>query len=223
MTSECLFKLHNNENDDHTSRSDTPLGAVHRSHAENDTVESWDVGDRDLQDSNNRDGVPAERISPQDTWMEGAVVCEASGQTDGDSAEIEHVECLGSLLSNGVALVPSPEDGKNNKGNQGEGSQHDTEKQVTTNQSLSNLSRWQVHDTVLSRLNGTDESKGNGTDQVGVQDLNGGQRLLLKTEGQTKENAHTLRVVDRSVNEKDLTEVIPDNTTLTNSFRIEQE
>ena len=158
--------------------------------------------------------------------MEGGVVGETSGQSDGDGTEIEGVDGLGTkltevgggkvLVSHGAGLVSlGPEDGADDGNGKSGGGHGNTEEEVTADETLANLAGGLVHDTILGGLNGTDETKSDGADQVRVENLDGSQRSVGETTDDTEKDGHTLSVVDGSVDEEDLTKVVPDDTALT--------
>ena len=93
-TADVLLGLHNGEHDEHHEDSDAPLVSIHGSHLEHKPVKARNVGDEDLEEGNNGDGVPGKRVTLEDTGMDGGVVRETSGHGDGDGTEIKGVNGL---------------------------------------------------------------------------------------------------------------------------------
>mmetsp|Transcript_14088 Transcript_14088/g.38770 ORF Transcript_14088/g.38770 Transcript_14088/m.38770 type:complete len:974 (+) Transcript_14088:288-3209(+) len=217
VAADGLLGLHDDECDSHEEDDNTPLEGIHRGHTEDDLVEAWDVGDGDLETGHDTDGVPADWVSSQDAWVEAGVVGEASGEGDADGTEGESVEGLGALFLEVVSLSLDPEDGSDGGGDKDDGGDDDAEEEEASDDALSDHAWLLVHDTILSWFDGGDESKGDGTDQVTVEDLDWGEWGIIQTAKETEEDGHSLGVVDWSVDEEDLAEVVPDDTTLTDS------
>ena len=225
-TADHLLDLHDNKDEDHHEDGDAPLDSVHGTHAEDDTVKTGAVGDEDLKDGDDGNGVPGELVALEDAGMEGGVVGETSGQSDGDGTEIEGVDGLGTeltdvgggniLVSHRLGLVSlGPEDGTDDGKSKSGGGHGNTEEEVTADETLANLAGGLVHDAILGGLDGTDETKSDGADQVRVENLDGSQRSVGKTTDDTEKDGHTLSVVDGGVDEENLTKVVPDDTALT--------
>mmetsp|Transcript_19101 Transcript_19101/g.55502 ORF Transcript_19101/g.55502 Transcript_19101/m.55502 type:complete len:487 (+) Transcript_19101:344-1804(+) len=220
-----LLGFHNEEDNKHHEECDTPLSSSHGSHTKDDGVQARDVGDGHLQDGHDGNGVPRELVALEDAGVEGTVVGETSRKGDADRTKVEGVNSLGTELLElyliRVACThegrPGPEDGSNDsKGECGSG-ERNAQEQVATNEALPDLAGGLVHDAILGGLDGTHESEGDSADQVRVKHLNGSEGSVGETAQDTEEDGHALGIVDRGVHEQDLTEVVPHDTTLTDS------
>mmetsp|Transcript_9688 Transcript_9688/g.19592 ORF Transcript_9688/g.19592 Transcript_9688/m.19592 type:complete len:396 (+) Transcript_9688:371-1558(+) len=149
--------------------------------------------------------------------MESTFSGETSTHCDTNSTEREHVQCLGAALFEIVVQTLRPESRTNSTGDKRGGSNGNTEEKESANEALTNTTRGLFHDTVFGGFDCSDETQSDSTDQVTVKHLNGRKRGLVQTEEETKEDRHTLSVVDGSVHKKDLTQIVPHNTTFTNS------
>mmetsp|Transcript_20962 Transcript_20962/g.23493 ORF Transcript_20962/g.23493 Transcript_20962/m.23493 type:complete len:336 (+) Transcript_20962:111-1118(+) len=216
-SAECLLSLHDKEDGNHEKKRNSPLCGVHRFHTEDGVINTRGVSKEHLEDGNDGNGIPKRCVTLEDTGMNGTVVGETGRGSNRHGSEIESVESLGSLFTKVVSKTSGPEGCTDHGSSKDNSSEGNTKEQVTSNKTLSDPSWGDAHDTILSRLDSTDETKSDGTDKVRVKNLNGSQRSFLKSKSKTDKNGKTLRVVDRGIDEKNLTKVIPHNTSLTDS------
>ena len=67
---------------------------------------------------------------------------------------------------------------------------------------------------LLRGLEGGDEAEGHGADEVGVEDLDGGDGGVGQAHEQAEEHGEALGVVDGGVDEEDLAQVVPHDAVL---------
>mmetsp|Transcript_20653 Transcript_20653/g.58795 ORF Transcript_20653/g.58795 Transcript_20653/m.58795 type:complete len:668 (-) Transcript_20653:1876-3879(-) len=218
VSADALLDLHDDEHDDHGEDDNSPLLWLHRSHAEDDVVDAWDVGDGELEDGDDYDGVPKERVSLEQTWVDGAVVGETGAEGDGGGSQGQGVGGLRAHqleLGAGVLVVVlglGPEGGTDGGGDEDDGSEGNSQEEEASDEALSDAARRLVHDTILGWLDGGDESEGDGADQVSVEHLDGRQRGLVETADDTEKHGKTLGVVDWGVDHEHLAQVVPHDT-----------
>mmetsp|Transcript_3782 Transcript_3782/g.7575 ORF Transcript_3782/g.7575 Transcript_3782/m.7575 type:complete len:576 (-) Transcript_3782:1950-3677(-) len=145
---------------------------------------------------------------------------------------------VGSFEFRVVINAQSPEGCPHRRDGQQERTPGNAKEQEATNQALADTTRWNVHNTIFRRFNRTDKSKGTSTNQVTVQDLYGHQHtstgatlLILAvvkahvvkaivgvaaatriSKGQTKQDRKALRIVNGSVHQQHLAQIIPHHT-----------
>lgn len=131
----------------------------------------------------------------------------------------EHIAVVSGYVEVAVWAVvgEKPETRGYNESGESNSSKENTEQQVTSNETLSKTTRSHVHDARFSGLDGTDETKSNSTNQVGIEHLDRRERTLFQTKQKTEQNTQTLGIIDRRVHKQDLTEIVPHNTTLPDS------
>mmetsp|Transcript_13205 Transcript_13205/g.25554 ORF Transcript_13205/g.25554 Transcript_13205/m.25554 type:complete len:628 (-) Transcript_13205:1537-3420(-) len=240
-TANRFLNLHNEEVHKHEKNGESPADAVLRLHTEDNVVEARNVGEANLENNNNSDRVPGILVATEDTRVEGGVVSEASGKHNRNSTESEGIGSLGAKLSNRLLKAVSSlvkdgfgtsfskltvvnevvastathdKDRTNGSGDECDSANDNSEEEEATDETLANTTGREAHDAILRHFNSKNETEGDSTDQVTVENLDRGERTELKTTDNTKEDSHTLGVVDGGVKEKDLTEVIPHGTTL---------
>lgn len=207
-----LFSFHDNESDGHTGEDKSPLQPIHGGHSKQNTVQSRNVGDHELDGNERSKGVPAERVSTEKTGMNGRKVGESSTETDRDSAEGQSIGCLGTDFFKVVVLATDNVGAPHSQRNKGNCSKDNTEEQVSSDDALSGSARRVKHNTIFGRFHSKDESKSDGTDKITVKHLDGSQKGVLHSEDHTEEDRKTLCIVDGSVDKQNLSQVVPDDT-----------
>mmetsp|Transcript_3528 Transcript_3528/g.6394 ORF Transcript_3528/g.6394 Transcript_3528/m.6394 type:complete len:289 (-) Transcript_3528:1039-1905(-) len=219
---DCLLDLHDDEHNHHGSNNKTPHETVHTIHAEDKGVQSRDVSEDELKHSHNSNGAKSSGVAHESTRVHRAVVCKPGAQHDRHGSEIKNVEGDGShpvldifVTQIGISAARGDNDSRpNNASSQEACSNNNTKEEETSNETLSNLTGRDGHDTIFGGLNGSDKPKGHSTDKVGVQNLDGTNGRIGQLHKQTKQHGETLGVVDRGVDKEDLTQVIPHDTAL---------
>mmetsp|Transcript_19652 Transcript_19652/g.40856 ORF Transcript_19652/g.40856 Transcript_19652/m.40856 type:complete len:601 (+) Transcript_19652:212-2014(+) len=217
VSSDGLLCLHDNQHNKHKHDNNTPLLSIHGIHGEDSIIEPRGVGNEDLQESHNGIRPPSNWVSNKSTTMKGTLSGKAGTHGYTNRSKRQSVQGLRSCFFQRIPHVISPKDRPNSTGNQNNGSNGNAQEQEAANESLSNTARRLVHDTIFSRFHSTDKSKGHSTDQVTVEHLNSRQRSFTETQHETKQDRHSLGIVDGSIHQEHLSKIIPNNTSLTDS------
>mmetsp|Transcript_30640 Transcript_30640/g.46919 ORF Transcript_30640/g.46919 Transcript_30640/m.46919 type:complete len:245 (-) Transcript_30640:64-798(-) len=148
--------------------------------------------------------------------MERTIVCKTSTQSDRNCSKGQGVECLSTHFFQTISLSLNPKDRPNSGCNEDNSSNSNAQEQETTNDTFSNTTWTLCHDTILCGFDGSNKTKCHCTDQVTVQDLDRSQGGIFETTENSKQNTHSLCVIDRCVDEKDLAKIVPHHTSFTN-------
>mmetsp|Transcript_5295 Transcript_5295/g.9928 ORF Transcript_5295/g.9928 Transcript_5295/m.9928 type:complete len:260 (-) Transcript_5295:899-1678(-) len=160
--------------------------------------------------------------------MKGTVVRESSAKGHKTSSKSQRVGGLRAdkvniflllqviLFSENILCPSSATNSSTDKSNSSKGN---SQEEVAANETFSHATGRNIHDTILSRFNSGDKPKRHSTNQVAIEHLDSckDELAVVDTKDKTKQHRKTLSIVDRRVNHKNLAEVIPHNTTLSDS------
>mmetsp|Transcript_3618 Transcript_3618/g.7525 ORF Transcript_3618/g.7525 Transcript_3618/m.7525 type:complete len:375 (-) Transcript_3618:1869-2993(-) len=211
---------------------------MHRSHGKDNAVKTRNVSNRQLENGDENNRQQNKLVILEHTRMHRVLVRESS--TEGDEACTEsqsvgslRVDTVNTFMTVDVVIVRftahnvfGPEGSKDSNENQDDGTKSNAEEKESTDETLSDTTRRNIHDSLLGRLDSSNKSERDSADQVTVKHLDSCKnnlvvlgRSAVESEEDTEQNRKTLGVVDRGVDHENLSEVIPNNTTFTDGTK----
>mmetsp|Transcript_12879 Transcript_12879/g.19565 ORF Transcript_12879/g.19565 Transcript_12879/m.19565 type:complete len:579 (-) Transcript_12879:1614-3350(-) len=217
-TADSLLSLHDNKHYNGTGDNNSPLCPIHSFHTKYLRINTRGVGDENLENKHNHNRVPSVFIALEDGSGVRWVVSKTCTEGDCNSSKIKGIKGLCTFFFQCVTHVLNQEVRTNNDSSQRNSSNDNSKEKESANQTLSNTTRRQVHDTRLRWFDSANKTECNGTNQVGIKHLNRRQGSLVKTQKQTEKDTQTLCVVNGRIDKKNLTKVIPNSTALLHSL-----